>query len=391
MKRILPAYLLLPLLLLLSVQFVEAQVPSTAAPGPFAIGEQDVTFTNNQLASPNVDVRIWYPATSAGTNTPVATGQFAILALGHGFNLNYLDYTQICGHLASWGYIVLSPDVQNGFNVDHLEFARELAACLDYMLAEGANATSDFFQKTDTMTGVLGHSMGGGASGLVPSVYPSIDAVSGLAAAETNPSAIAALANYNGPFQTISGSADNTAPESSNQQLMYNASPGSKQWVSITGGAHCKFTDGNTVCDFVSSAGSVTRPFQIYLAKKYTTAFFNYFLKNDQDAFPFLCGDSVNADVTAGHLVNSTDLVCPTTAIDPELEFSFRVFPNPVAEWLNVESTGLVALYQIDGRRVDVPTLESGAKQLLDVSGLAEGLYFLKCQLGVRTVQVLRN
>ena len=118
---------------------------------------------------------------------------------------------------------------------------------------------------------------------------------------------------------------------------------------------------------------------------------FNYFLKNDQDAFPFLCSDSVNADINAGYLLNSTDLICPTTAIDPEVELSFRVFPNPVAEWLNVESTGIVALYQIDGRLLNVPVSKNGDMQLLDVSGLAEGLYFLKCQSGVRAVQVLRN
>lgn len=384
-------YLWLPALLLLSVQIVVAQVPSTAAPGAFAVGEQDVTFTNNQLASPNVDVRIWYPATTAGTNAPVASGQFAILAFGHGFNLNYLDYDQICSHLASWGYIVLSPDVQNGFNVDHLEYARELAACLNYMEVQGTSSGSDFYQKTDTMIGVLGHSMGGGASALVPLVYPSVDAISGLAAAETNPSAISALANYTGPFQAISGSDDNTAPENSNQEPMFLAVQAPKQWVSITGGAHCKFTDGTTICDLVSSAGSISRSDQIYLAKKYTTAFFNYFLKNDSLAFPFLCGDSVTADVTAGNLLNASDFLCPITSVTPAEVANFWVYPNPVTDLLRVETMEEVSLYQSDGRMVNVPVIEEGGHKVLNVETLPAGIYFLRCQMGVKSVQVLRN
>ncbi len=44
---------------------------------------------------------------------------------------------------------------------------------------------------------------------------------------------------------------------------MYSAATGMKQWVSILGGAHCKFTDNSTICDLISAGGSVTRDFQI--------------------------------------------------------------------------------------------------------------------------------
>lgn len=367
---------------------LQAQPASTAAAGPFAVGDRAISFTDASLQAPNVDAHVWYPATSTGTGTPVAQGTFPTVAFGHGFNLNYMDYRQICSHLASWGYVVMSPDVQNGFNVSHQEYARELAACLNFLQAEGANAQSDFYQHTDTMTGVFGHSMGGGASGLVPGVYPSIDAVSGLAAAETNPSAIAALGSYGGPFQAISGSQDNVAPEATNQQAMYNATTGLKQWVSITGGAHCKFTDGNTICDLVSGGGSITRPAQIYLSKKYVTAFFNHALKGDPAAMNFLCGDSLQADISAGRLTSQTTYNC-TVAISPSFADGqcISISPNPSSGPVRIQGKGDFAIVNALGTVVFQGHSEEATTEI-NLSGLARGVYFLRTQ-GTRCNGVL--
>jgi dienelactone hydrolase len=351
---------------------------STAADGPFAAGDRAVTFTNNGLATPAVDAQLFYPATSAGTGTPIAAGQFPVIAFGHGFNLNYLDYQILCRHYASWGYVVISPDVQNGFNVDHAEYAKELAACLDYVLAEGNASASPLFQHIIDKTGVLGHSMGGGASALVPANYPGIDAVSGLAAAETNPSAIAALSTYTGPYQIISGSSDNTAPENTNQLPMYNAALGPKQFVSITGGAHCKFTDGTTICDLVSSAGSVTRAFQVYMAKKYTTAFFNYYLKADVNALPFLCGDSLAADVQAFRISESHTIDCNAVAITPSTATDWQLYPNPAQHSLRVTGIQGAVLYDARGTRLVVRDFGTAREGEISLAQLPAGIYWLQ-------------
>lgn len=369
--------LLLSICAVLMGVVVMAQVPATGVTGSFLVGDRAVSFSNSALATPNVDAQLFYPATSAGTGTPVAAGQFPVIALGHGFNLNYLDYQQLCRHFASWGYLVISPDVQNGFNVAHAEFALELGACLDYVLAEGNASASPLFQHVIDKTGVIGHSMGGGASALVPAGYPGIDAVSGLAAAETNPSAIAALGAYSGPYQVISGSEDNTAPEATNQLPMYNAALGPKQYVSITGGAHCKFTDGTTVCDFVSSAGSVTRSFQIYMAKKYATAFFNYYLKNDADALPFLCGDSLAADVAAARITESHTVNCNAVGLSPTLQPGWQLYPNPASSTMRVTGIRVAALYDARGVRLRMCDFGAALDGTLSLEGLPAGLYWL--------------
>lgn len=344
-------------------------------PGPYAVGYRDLSFNDATLASPDVDVRVYYPATSAGANTALASGgTFPRLAFGHGFNLNYLDYELICGHLASYGYVVITPDVQNGFNVDHQEYARELGACLRYLETEGNDMGSDFYQRIDTMSGVLGHSMGGGASGLVPSVYPEIDAVSGLASAETSPSAIAALASYSGPYQVISGSEDNTAPETGNQADMYSAVTGPRQWVSLTGGGHCKFTDGSTICDLVSSPGSISRTTQIHRSNKYLVAFFNYHLKGDPSAQTYICGDSVLADEAAARVSNTTNISCSTVSLDEPMS-NFSVYPNPFLQSIAIEGEGQFEVWDAFGRQIWEG--EVHGKTVLSTADWSSGIYWL--------------
>lgn len=281
--------------------------------GPFQVGFKNITFTDANLpdGQQTINARVFYPAPTNGENQPVATngGLYPIVAFGHGFNMNYLDYQITLKHLTTYGFIVITPDVQNGFSVDHKTFAMQLAACIKYLKMEGQKFDSPFYLRTAETSGCFGHSMGGGATYLVPAVFPEITAVSGLAPAETNPSAIAALASIACSFQVISGSEDNTAPESSNQIPMYNAAPTLKHWVSITGGAHCKFSDASTVCDFVSNPGSITRENQVAIACKYVTAFFRKTLKNES-VQTFICGDSIQTDQTANILKFQTTIPC---------------------------------------------------------------------------------
>lgn len=367
------------------------QIGSTANNGNYLIGEKDLSFSDSSLQNTNVAVHIWYPSNNAGTNVPIANGQFPVLAFGHGFNLNYLDYTQICGHLATWGYIVVSPDVQNGFNVSHLEFAKELAGCLRFVQSEGNNSASFFYQHVDTMQGVFGHSMGGGASALVPTVYSTIDAVSGLAAAETNPSAIAALTTYIGPYQIISGSEDNTANENSNQIPMYNSATGVKQWLSITGGAHCKFTDASTVCDFVSSSGSITRAEQIRITKKYVTAFFNYNLKEDLSAIVYLCGDSILSDQNQGLVTFQTTYSCIATSFDQNARTDeIKISPNPVLDQLKASGTESFYIFNCHGKLLMDINIRS-ENHAIDLSHLTSGVYLLKAKDSNASIKFIKQ
>lgn len=345
--------------------------------GPHLVGFRDINFTDSSLSEPSVSARVYHPAINSGINQPLAPGSFPSIAFGHGFNIGYLEYENLCTHLASHGYIVISPDVQNGFNVDHQEFARELVACISFLQTEGATPSSDFYNVVSSKTGVYGHSMGGGASFLVPSELPTIDAICGLAAAETTPSAIAALSSYSSPFMVISGSEDNTAPPASNQELMYDEPTGPKIHVSIVGGAHCKFTDGSTICDFVSSAGSITREEQQKITNRYTTGFFNYFLKDSLSGLVQICGDSLGYDIDNGIVTAQSDQIVCVIGLEEDLESKSNVvFPNPSDGTLNIKGVERALLKDISGKTIR--ELEGNSSGIhIDLSYLEKGVYWI--------------
>jgi hypothetical protein len=378
--------LLLSILLLLSIS-LHAQ----ALPGSYPVGYRDMSFIDNTLADTTVMVKVFYPGTAAGVGVPVSGGTFPVIAFGHGFNMAFDDYDLILAHVASYGFIVVTPNVQNGFSVSHAEFAREMSACIRWVWSESANVSSEFYNRADTACGVFGHSMGGGASGLVPNEFPTIDAISGFAAAETTPSAIAALASYAGPFQAISGSEDNVAPEGTNQQLMYNAATGTKNWVSITGGAHCKFSDGTTICDLVSGAGSITREEQIRLSKRYATAFFRYHLQHDTTAMVFLCGDSTIADIAANKILVENTFGCNLVSSLNPIKTTFEVYPNPATESVTVRSTEQPQILLPDGRTLHLHWTRAGEEWTANLRRAPRGILLVQVPGQSGTIRLIRQ
>lgn len=364
-------------LIVIFLAFIPISMNAQTGLGPHLVAYRDLNFTDASLSTPTVSARVYHPAISSGANQPVASGSFPSIAFGHGFNIGYLEYENLCSHLASHGYIVISPDVQNGFNVDHQEFARQLVACISFLQSEGATPSSDFYNAVSNKTGVYGHSMGGGASFLVPNEFPAIDAICGLAAAETNPSAIAALTSYAKPFMVISGSEDNTAPPASNQELMYDEPTGPKIHVSIVGGAHCKFTDASTVCDFVSSGGSITRAEQQKITNRYTTGFFNYFLKDSLSALSYICGDSLGYDIDNGIVTAQSDQIVCVIGLEEDLESKSNVvFPNPSDGTLNIEGVERALLKDISGK--SIREFEGNSSGIhIDLSYLEKGVYWI--------------
>lgn len=375
--------------LLLSPLGMLAQVTSPQTPGPYKKAFTNVTYTDTVLADPTVSGRIYYPGVNDGFNEPLVGGIYPIIVFGHGFQLLYDDYENLCFHLATWGYIVMSPNVQNGFAVSHGEFAREMASCLRYLQNEGSNPTSQFYGAIGFKQGAFGHSMGGGATGLLTGEFPGLDAAIGLAAAETNPSAIAALGSYTGAYMVISGKDDNVAGETSNQLPMYMAAQGPKVWVSLVGGAHCKFTDDvSMICDLVSNPGTISRARQQELSNRYTTAFFNFYLKNDTNYRPFLCGDSIRLDETNNVLTfQSTVPGCPpvVSAEAPEPQPVFAAYPNPNTGIFRLKGEGEIWLMDALGRRLNtfqlVPELD------LELE-LPTGVYWAKELKSGRTLMI---
>lgn len=291
-----PVGLMLGLCLLAGAFLVSRaqQTDDLSDPGPYQAGWQQVTITRPD--STTFTALLFYPATTAGQNAPYdgSGAPYPAISFGHGFLQTPDRYQSTLEHLATWGYFVIASQSYTGLFPSHPAFANDLRYCLDYLEARHQDPSSWLYQQVDTAHyGLSGHSMGGGASILAAAADTRIDVVANMAAAETNPSAIAAIANVQAPVILLAGSEDGIAPVEDHQQPMYdNANPPSEIPI-LQGGYHCGFMDYDVLfCD----SGSMPRATQLAITRRWLTAVFNLYLKGDQTAWRPVWGPEVVSD-----------------------------------------------------------------------------------------------
>ena len=245
-------------LVLFFAQFCHTQV---------SIGHTTITFNDPARsggfgsgggAGRQIQTEIYYPAISTGTSTPVASGTYPVIVFGHGFAMNWDAYSNIWEHYVPRGYIMAFVRTESSLfpSPSHGDFGLDLKLIAQKMLE--LQTTNALFQNhIYPKVGLMGHSMGGGASFLAANNNTSIHALIGLAPAETNPSAITVAPNVQVPSIVFSGSSDGVTPPSQHHIPMYDGVTSTcKSFVSIIGGAHCYFANTNFNCDFGESTSS---------------------------------------------------------------------------------------------------------------------------------------
>ncbi|MFN8153609.1 MAG: T9SS type A sorting domain-containing protein [Bacteroidia bacterium] len=251
---------------------------------PFSIGSTTITFTDPSRSNRAIETDIYYPASAAGNNVPVATGQFPVIAFGHGFVMTVAAYQNIWTSLVPQGYIVALPKTEGSLSPSHTNFARDLAFVVNALQQAGTMGGSLFNGKISATSAVMGHSMGGGAAMLSVQYNASITAVAGLAPAETNPSASAAAQLVTIPALILAGGNDCVTPAAQHSRLIYdNIGSGCKWYLSINGGSHCQFANQNFNCSFgeatCSSSPAIPRATQQAIAMEYLLPWLNFELK----------------------------------------------------------------------------------------------------------------
>ena len=202
-------------------------------------------------------------------------------------------YLSLFRHLASYGYVVIAPQFPD---TQHGELANDLLFCVNYIKQQNNVLGSRFYRLMDTtQSGLFGHSMGGGASLLAASHDSSVKVAVPLAAAETNPSAIAAMNLIKGVVYLISGQSDGITPVNTNQLPMYNNANPIKALPIIKGGNHTRFMDVS-IWDWTDPNGNISRTEQLRLTRRYLTSIFNLFLKKDTAYYIYAIGSSISAD-----------------------------------------------------------------------------------------------
>jgi predicted dienelactone hydrolase len=256
-----------------------AQADDYASPGPFAAGRTDVTVTRPNGTS--FLATLHYPALSAGVNAPFdgSGGPYPIVSFGHGFLQPVSQYQSTLAHLASRGFFAIASQSNGGFAPSHSGFAADLRFCVDWLVAQGAPGGIYAGAVAGDRIAFAGHSMGGGSALLAARDDPRERAVVTLAAAETNPSSIAASALIDSATRLIVGSQDTIVPPATSAQPMYANLPGPRQLCTIQGGFHCGFTDADFLfCD----SGSITRASQLATTRALMARFLELHLVSER-------------------------------------------------------------------------------------------------------------
>jgi len=354
--------------------------PACTKAQAYAIGSTTITF-NDASRSRLIESMIFYPSDIGGVDEVIASGQFPVLVLGHGFLMGWDSYQVYWEELVPEGHIVCLPTTESGPLPSHGDFGQDLSFIIAAMQEEGLNANSLFYNAVSSQAVVMGHSMGGGSSVLSASSSPLVTAMVNFAAAETNPSAISAASSINVPSLIFSGDDDCVTPEAQNQDPIYNNLASScKYQVSIISGAHCLFANSNAVCSlgetFCNPSLSITREEQLDIVFSFLKPWLKATLLNDAIAQTEF-RDSLQASTRV-----SVRQSCETTGIVSDVcQDEWRAHYNRSEGILSLSCTeamlgGYVEVLSLSGSRILSARIKTSLAEF-DVSFWPRGFYLL--------------
>lgn len=287
---------------------------------PFAIGRNVATWVDASRSNRNVAVEVYYPAVSAGNNTPVASGEFPVMVIGHGFSMGVDAYYNFRDFYVPKGYIVVLVNTETGLSPNHATFGADLNFSVNRMQDLNNDQASIYFGKVKNKTALMGHSMGGGCSFIAAGTgNPNITTLLGFAPAETSTSAIAAAANITIPALMFYGNKDAVTPPQNHVIPMYNNLQSScKAMVTIVDGAHCRFANTNTACNFGEGTSCIACTFVSNAVQQQRTfsimePWLNFYLKEDCTAWTAF-ENSLNNTTGTTH-VRDCNYALPTASI----------------------------------------------------------------------------
>ena len=337
---------------------------SQAALAQYPVGKSDVTYIDADRSNRQVPVDLYYPALAAGSNQPVADPPpegFAAASFGHGYQMSASLYAWIAERLAWAGCVVAVPRTGGELFPSHEQFGLDLAFVARTLRDADADPDSPFFGRMGPRTLVMGHSMGGGCSFLAAASDPSITAVANFAAAETNPSAIAACEGLVRPVLIFAGTNDCVTPPAEHQVPMYETLAGWRTLVTIAGASHCQFNAYSWICELGESCTpDISRQAQQDLVWLLLDPWVRAVLFLDDAAAQQY---QALLETGAGFTYLQSDIPTAAEPTIPVAACRLEAFPNPfnpaIALRAKIENAGPVrlAVFDVGGRLVRVIAL----------------------------------
>ena len=356
----------------------------------YNIGHTSIDFYDN-ARNRNITTEIYYPSDTNGNNVPISLGNFPVIVFGHGFLISWDSYGNFWNSLVPEGYILCFPTTEMGFAPNHQFFADDLSFIASKIQMENQNSNSVFYNSVLPKTGIIGHSMGGGASFLAAENNPNINTLINFAAAETNPSAISAAGNITIPSLIFSGDDDCVAPPVIHQNIMFdNLNSSCKTQINITNGGHCYFANESVLCNFGESSCNpnlnILRQEQQSITNDFLKIWLNYSLKSDQNSFAIF-NDSLQSSSRITFSQN-----CNGTAImGQNKEDEINIYPNPFTEILNIDVplefiNGELVILNIFGQPLH-KELVTNKNTEINLSNFESGSYFIFFKKGLNVMK----
>ena len=354
-----------------------AHVSSNLFAQTFNIGHTSMDFYDN-ARNRNIPTEIYYPSDTNGDNVSISLGNFPVIVFGHGFLISWDSYDNYWTSLVPEGYILCFPTTEMGFTPSHQSFADDLIFLTSQMQIESQNSTSIFYNSILPKTGIMGHSMGGGASFLAAANNPNIKTLINFAAAETNPSAISAARNINIPSLIFSGEDDCVTPPINHQNIMFDSlNSYCKTQINILNGGHCYFANENVLCSFGESSCNpplnITRNEQQNITNDFLKIWLNFSLKSNQNSFAIF-NDSLQTSnrITYSQFCNSTSIINPNKVDE------IIIYPNPTKSFIKiiVNEKSNVLIYNSKGEKISENYINVGISEL-NISNFSKGIYYV--------------
>jgi dienelactone hydrolase len=349
------------------------------------VGHTTVTFVDPFRNNRQISTEVYYPAITAGNNTPIAAGTFPVIAFGHGFFMTWSAYQNFWDLIVPEGYILAFPTTESSILPSHSNFGEDLKFLISKIQSDGAGNSVPLSSIGNT-SAIMGHSMGGGSSFLAAANNTSITTMISFAAANTNPSSVNASQQVFVPTLLFSGENDCVAPLLQHQNIMFDSLVSShKTQITISGGGHCYFGNSNFNCTFGESTCSpsptISRTQQQVATMDFLIPWLDYFLKNDCPKAQIF-QDSLQTSSRISYR-QSQAISCSTAIKNSKiLSSAFTIFPNPFLNFVTInladENIGTITLYNSLMQKSGVYSFSEGQKKVnLDLSSLTNGLYFI--------------
>ncbi len=256
--------------------------------GSYDIDEYNRNY-NNKEGRGNSTIR--YPVNTSDGEV------FPAIVVAPGASFTKEDMKWIGTHLSPHGFITISITPPQLYNASVVPWGVSLLGAIEMLKEEAASPDSPIYGLWDQeKIGAIGYSAGGGGAMVASNRNDEVDTVVGIAPAVNIPFDGNQTIDVDVPSLVIGGSADNTVPANACVNY-YKRQPSPKAVIVVKGSSHWVNTNGS-----LTNRPNVAPGHQA-IAKKYFTAWFQYFLKDLTDDYQaYLFGDEAQKDLDDGLL-----------------------------------------------------------------------------------------